>query len=183
MRDEWASGSFLIADRVRFDAVLDAMAARLHGRMGPRISLVGIRRRGTPLAAELARRLAGLAGSSPPLGEIELTRYSDDLGLLHDRPLAGAIDLPPGLGDGTVVLVDDVLYTGRTLLHAVGVVLGHGARRVAVAVLCSRGAPDVPIEAAVVGMRFDLAEGDIIEVRIPPYEPAMEIALRHGPGR
>lgn len=178
-----ALGSFVVADRVRLDSILDSMARRLHAGMGREVSLVGIRRRGAPLAEELARRFARLSGAPPATGEIELSRYTDDLGLLHDRPLSGAIELPPGIGDGTVVLVDDVLYTGRTLLHAIEVLLGHGARRVAVAVLCSRGATEIPIEAGVVGMRFDLGEGDIIEVRIPPYESEMTVALRHAPDR
>ena len=175
------SGDFLVADRLRVDATLDAMAARLHARLGSAVALVGIRRRGVPLAEELGRRLARVSGSSPEFGEIELSRYADDLSLLHDRPLAGQVDLPRGIENGTVVLVDDVLYTGRTLIRSIEVLLGHGARRVAIAVLCSRGSTEVPIEAEFVGMRFDLGDRDLIEVHIPPYEPELRVVLRHRP--
>lgn len=174
------SDDFLVADRLRVDATLDAMAARLHARLGSEVALVGIRRRGVPLAEELGRRMTRVSGSSPEFGEIELSRYADDLSLLHDRPLAGQVELR-GIENGTVVLVDDVLYTGRTLIRAIEVLLGHGARRVAIAVLCSRGSTEVPIDAEFVGMRFDLGDRDLIEVHIPPYEPELRVVLRHRP--
>jgi pyrimidine operon attenuation protein/uracil phosphoribosyltransferase len=176
-----ASHSFLIADRARFEALLNGLARRLYAELGGDVVLVGIRRRGAPLAVSLAGRLVRLAGQPIEVGELELKRYADDLTVLHERPALGAVSLPDAVRGGTVVLVDDVLYTGRSMLRAVEQVVEAGAARVCAAVLCTRDAPAVPVAATFAGLRLDVGAGGIIEVHVPPYEEVPGIVLRPRP--
>jgi pyrimidine operon attenuation protein / uracil phosphoribosyltransferase len=174
-----AHSGFLVADEARIERVLDDLARRIHAVHGPELRVVGIRRRGVPVAEVLARRLGSLGGRQVPLGTIELERYADDLTLLHDEPQVGAIDLPFEPGGATVLIVDDVLYSGRTFLEAVAHLVRAGAMKVELAALCARGASEVPVRADFVGLRLDVGESDVIEVRAPPYEATWEVRLFH----
>lgn len=170
---------FLIADAERVSVVLDDLARRLHARLGDDFALVGIRRRGVPLAEALQERLERLRGADVDLGEIELKRYADDLALLHDKPKLGGQEIPFELEGATVVLVDDVEYTGRTLLTAANVLLAAGAAEVHGAMLASRGETEVPAYAAFTGLRLDVGDANVIEVHAPPYEDDLAICILH----
>ena len=176
------AGAHRVADGARVEATIDALARRLHADNDQEVALVGIRRRGVPLANMLAENLRRF-GRHPALGEIQLSRYADDLRLLHEQPRSGTVDLPFDLAQGNIVLVDDVLYTGRTLFRAVDLLIEAGARNVACAVLCARGPTEVPVQVAHIGLRFDVGPEQIIEVRIPPYETDLEVVLRYRPTR
>ncbi len=172
---------FQIADDERFRKVLDRMATSIGHRMTPDLQIVGIRRRGVPIAERLAERLEEQSGaaSPPDVREIVLKRYADDLTVLHDRP---ALKETPDLdidGDRPVLLVDDVLYTGRTLFRAVEVIAGLGAEHIMTAVLCSRGENDFPIRGNFVGRHLDVGPENVIEVHVPPYENEAGIFLFH----
>lgn len=170
-----------IADRDRVGELLDDMAARLHATLEAPAALVGIRRRGAPLAELLAPRLEALGASAVPVGELELTRYADDLSVLHENPELSGEHLPSELGSRTVILVDDVLYTGRTLLSAAARVAEAGAERVRATVLCSRDRNHVPVFADPVGMQLDVGPAFLIEVRAPPYEDELAVMIRRRP--
>lgn len=170
------SGGLLVADRVRVEAVLDRMAAGIQGELGQEMALVGIRRRGAPLAGALADRLEERVGAASPVGELTLKRYADDLSVLHDEPrLEEEEPLPFDPAGRTLLVVDDVLYSGRTLLRATTHLVSAGAGRVVAAVVCSRGRNEVPLTAAFVGFRLDVGEANVVEVHVPPYEEDLAV--------
>ncbi len=175
-------GSFAIADRARVEALLDGLARRLHAELGDDLVLLGVRRRGAPLARALASRLETLARRAIPVEEIRLSRYDDDLTVLHEEPVLEAEGAAPALRGANAVVVDDVLYSGRTLLRAVRWALERGAVSVHAAVLCTRGAADVPIHADFAALRLDVGPTHVIEVCVPPFESDLGVLLRPRPG-
>ena len=172
---------FEVADRARVEALLDEMARRLHAGLGERFVLVGLLRRGAPLARQLAQRLELMRGAPVPVGELKLKRYADDLSLLHETPELDEEPFDLEVGGATVVIVDDVLYTGRTLLRATNFLLGQGASRVAAAVLCSRGGQELPVGADVVGVQLDVGPGSLVDVDVPPFEERIRIVVAEQP--
>lgn len=142
------------------------------------LTLVGIRRRGVPLAKGLHERISNLGGRGVEFAEIELKRYSDDLEILHQQPHLKEPDRTIPIEDRRVLLVDDVLYTGRTLTRAVQYAASAGAKDVRCAVLCLRRGAELPIRADFIGFRFDVGAGGIVEVMTPPYEDDLGVVLR-----
>lgn len=170
---------FLIADRDRIDGALGEMARRIHGSTGSDLRVVGILRRGVPLARALAKRLSRLRGEEVSVGELRLKRYADDLSVLHDEPRLEEDELPFEVEGADLLLVDDVIYSGRTFLKAVCHLVGRGAHRVRLAALCSRGENAVPVRADFVGMQIDVGEGNVVEVHAPPFEEGWAVHLFH----
>lgn len=173
------SPGFLIADADRIESILDGLARRIHAELDPAVRLVGILRRGEPVARELADRLAVLRGREVEVGTVRLKRYADDLTLLHEEPELGEEELPFPVEGAHVLLVDDVVYSGRTFLQAVGHLTAAGARVVHLAVLCARGDNEVPVHTGFVGLEMDVGEGNVVEVHAPPYEDHWGIHLFH----
>lgn len=167
---------FASADRV--EEVLDGMATRMAAIWPGETTLLGLRRRGVPLARRLGERLEDAHGVHVRVGELELKRYSDELEILHDEPKLTEPDDVPALDGRDVFLVDDVLYTGRTLFKALDYCLSARAARVRCTVLCARAGRDVPVHVDVVGLRCDVAPGEVVEVSIPPYEDETGVVLR-----
>jgi len=170
-----------IYDERQLEPVLDSMAARLAGLLASDedLVLVGIRRRGVPLAAMLAEHLAR-RGLRPALRlELVVKRYADDLSLLHPQTRLSE-DTAPTVADlagRCVLVVDDVLYRGHSLLRVVQHLVACGATRVVSAVLVDRGVSVLPIHADVAGLRLDMPAGSIVEVHVPPYETDFSIEL------
>ena len=172
--------SFRVADGERFGRLLEDMARRIHALGESDLELLGVRRRGVPLAERLADRLGEERGRQVPVQEVALKRYADDLTLLHDRPeLKEEPDLE--VEGKSVVVVDDVLYSGRTLFRAARIAVAAGADRVRAAVLCTRGENEVPVTAGVTGLRLDVGETGVVEVHVPPYEETPGIHLVRRP--
>ena len=172
---------FCIYDERQLEPVLDSMAARLAGLLGndDDIVLVGIRRRGVPLAHLLAERLAR-RGVQPALRlELAVKRYGDDLSLLYPqtRLSEDTASTVADLDGRNVLVVDDVLYRGHSLLRVVQHLVQRGAARVVSAVLVDRGVSLLPIHADVAGLRLDMPAGSIVEVHVPPYEADFSIEL------
>ena len=102
--------------------------------------LVGIRRRGVPLAERMAQKIADLEGYRPPVGVLDITLYRDDLSTVGAKPVVNRTDLPGDIENRNIVLIDDVLYTGRTIRAALDQLIDFGRpRRVQLAVLIDRG--------------------------------------------
>ncbi len=168
---------FRIADKNKVDQLLTQLAHRILTELGVEVHLVGVRRRGVPLMEHI-RSVMAEEVDSVPSDELVLKRYADDLSVLHEQPeLKQEPDLD--VQGKRVVIIDDVLYSGRTMWKAVNVVREAGASQVFTATLCSRGDNDVPVRGSFVGLQLDVCEGNVIEVHIPPYEETTEIVLFH----
>jgi pyrimidine operon attenuation protein/uracil phosphoribosyltransferase len=129
-----------------------------------RLLLVGIRTRGVPLADALAREIEVMEGKRVPQGVLDITLYRDDLSTVAPNPVVKETHLPP-LDGVTVVLCDDVLYTGRTVRAALDHLSDYGRpRSVQLAVLIDRGHRELPIQADVVGQSVPTSKTEVIEV-------------------
>ncbi len=132
---------------------------------GGELAVIGIRRGGIHLAERLRREIAGTSGRVPPLGSLDIALYRDDLSERSAAPVVGPTDIRFPVAGATIVLVDDVLYTGRTVRAALDELVDFGRpRRVLLAVLVDRGGRELPIAADVVGARVDVADGEQVEV-------------------
>jgi pyrimidine operon attenuation protein/uracil phosphoribosyltransferase len=172
---------FTLYDTAGIEGVLDRMAAEIAGRIvGRRVQMIGMLRRGAPLAAALHARLVGAHGLelAAPLA-IKVRRYGDDLSLEHpETALQETVEQRSlDFAGGDVLIVDDVLYQGHSLWRTVGWALGKGAGRVEVAVLADRHARRLPVIADVVGIRVDVPDGWVVECNVPPYEEMLKIEL------
>ncbi len=129
--------------------------------------LIGIRRRGFPLAERLAKKIEEVQGKSIPVGALDITFYRDDLSKVHSRPVVQDAPLPFEVKEKAVILVDDVLYTGRTARAALDALTDHGRPlRVQFCVLIDRGHRELPIQANYVGRSVPTTQDQIIEVRL-----------------
>ncbi|MDO9623803.1 MAG: phosphoribosyltransferase family protein [Pseudomonas sp.] len=171
-------------DSTELETIVHRMARQAAALLPPQSALVGILRRGEPLARLLQQQLAQLTGQAAlPLYGLKVKRYADDLSLLHtqtaltESPELAALDL----STTTLLVVDDVLYEGHSLLRTCAYLSRLGAQRVRTAVLVDRCVCTQPVHADIVGVRLQIAPGDIIECNVPPYEQAFRIeVLRHG---
>ncbi|MHB1224668.1 MAG: bifunctional pyr operon transcriptional regulator/uracil phosphoribosyltransferase PyrR [Gemmatimonadaceae bacterium] len=129
--------------------------------------LIGIQRRGVPLAERLSAIIAEREGATVPTGALDITLYRDDLQTVGPRPLVGPTRLPWELEGRHVVIVDDVLYTGRTVRAALDELADFGRpARIALAVLVDRGGRELPIHPDVVGKRIEVTRGDRVDVYV-----------------
>ena len=129
--------------------------------------LVGVRRRGVPLAQRIAAKIKEFEGSEVPQGAVDITLYRDDLSTVGERPVVGTTDMPADLTGKTVVLVDDVLYTGRTTRAALDALMDMGRpRAIQLAVIVDRGHRELPIRADYVGKNVPTSKREIIGVRV-----------------
>ena len=142
---------------------------RTHG--GDGVILLGIPTRGVPLARRLAERIGEFEGLKVPCGSLDVTMHRDDL-RLHPARALGRTDLPPGGVDGkTVVLVDDVLYSGRTVRAALDALNDLGRpRSVQLAVLVDRGHRELPIRADYVGKNVPTSRGESVRVQLSEHD-------------
>lgn len=140
--------------------------------------LVGIRRRGVPLAERIAARIEQLEGKRPITGQLDITLYRDDLSTIGPRPVVNRTDIPEDVNDRTVVLVDDVLFTGRTVRAALDELVDFGRpRRVELAVLIDRGHRELPIQADYVGRTVQTSESEIVKVMLSDYDEDEQVIL------
>ncbi len=130
-----------------------------------RLIIVGIQRRGVQLADRIVKIIETQEGVTLPRGALDITLYRDDLQTVGPRPVVGATHLPWTIDGQRVVIVDDVLYTGRTIRAALDELADFGRpARIALAVLIDRGGRELPIHADIVGKRIDVVEGQRVDV-------------------
>ena len=171
----------LLCDAVGIDNLLDDLAGRIvaHGKQGMPIALVGIRSRGVPIAERLAARI----GDAVKVGAVDITLYRDDLGEIDHWPVLHGTEIPFGVDGIDVVLVDDVLFTGRTVRAALNAICDLGRPgRVRFVTLVDRGHREVPIKADAVGLTIATDWSDNIKVRLQPVDPVDEIVRSRRPG-
>jgi pyrimidine operon attenuation protein / uracil phosphoribosyltransferase len=129
--------------------------------------LVGIQRRGVPLARRIAASIAEHEGVDVPVGALDITFYRDDLSLVAQQPLVKGTDLPFDLNESTIVLVDDVLYTGRTIRAAMDALVDFGRpKAIRLAVLVDRGHRELPIRADHVGKNVPTSREELVKVHL-----------------
>jgi pyrimidine operon attenuation protein/uracil phosphoribosyltransferase len=129
--------------------------------------LVGIQSRGVPLARRLARMIRDAIGVAPPVGALDITLYRDDLRISASQPKLRGTDIPVSIDERTVILVDDVLFTGRSVRGALDELIDFGRpARIELAVVVDRGHRELPIRADYVGGALTTAREDIVQVLI-----------------
>ncbi|MDT8436783.1 MAG: bifunctional pyr operon transcriptional regulator/uracil phosphoribosyltransferase PyrR [Gemmatimonadota bacterium] len=143
--------------------------------------LIGIRRRGVQLAARLATLLRDRLGVDVPTGSLDITLYRDDLHQIGPRPVIGSTQIPGDVTGRRVVIVDDVLFTGRTARAALNELADFGRpRRIELCVLVDRGGRELPIQADHVGLEVPADEHDLVEVRVPELDGESSVTLVPG---
>ena len=142
------------------------------------LALVGIHRRGVHLAARLQRELAQLRGEKPPLGEIDIAFYRDDLESRPEQPVVNSSLLDFPVEQRTIVIVDDVLFTGRTARAAIEALFDYGRpARVQLAVLADRGHRELPIRPDYVGKNLPTARDERVYVRLEETDEVDEVSI------
>lgn len=143
-----------------------------------KLVLVGIRRRGVPLAQRLARVIERIENKPVPVGTLDITLYRDDLTTVGLKPEVRAGELGADIKGMNVILVDDVLYTGRTTRAALDALFDHGRpQRVQLLTLIDRGHRELPIEAAFVGRYIQTSDREIIEVKLNETDQTEKVLL------
>lgn len=179
-----ASHQLVTADEMR--QLLGAMARKIsNGGSELPVVLLGIERRGAPLAERLARLLHD-EGITSELGRLDINLYRDDLELVDSQPIVRKTVLPVDIQNRDIVLVDDVLFTGRTIRSALEALNDYGrAGSIRLAVLIDRGRRELPIQPDIVGRRIDSGPEEIVEVRVSEVdgEDGVWIGERPSPGK
>ncbi|MFC2150021.1 bifunctional pyr operon transcriptional regulator/uracil phosphoribosyltransferase PyrR [Calditrichota bacterium] len=145
------------------------------------LALIGIRTRGVPLAERLSKLIGNHGSGDVPLGTVDITLHRDDYMTSGKIPKVGATEIPFEMNDKTVVLVDDVLYTGRTVRAAIDALLSYGRpARIQLAVLIDRGLREMPIQGDFVGMKITTAPNEEVMVRLKEIDDVDEVVIVEG---
>ena len=143
-----------------------------------RLAFVGIKRRGVPLAERLAAKIQSLEGRTIPVGILDINLYRDDLSTVAERPVLNARQIDFSIVGKDIVLMDDVLYTGRTIRSALDALFDHGRpARVQLLVLIDRGHRELPIEARYIGRMVQTGSNEIIEVKFQEVDGQEKVLL------
>ena len=165
------------------DAVRRSMTRMTHeiiekNRGTKDVCLLGVRRRGIPLARMLARNIERFEGVSVPVGHIDITLYRDDLTETADQPVAENSDIPFDLKGKRVIIVDDVIYTGRTARAAIDCVLHYGRpEQIQLAVLIDRGHRELPIRPDYVGKNIPTSHSEVVSVMVSEIDGQTGVTL------
>lgn len=142
------------------------------------LALIGIVRRGVPLAQRIAKAMRGIDGVDVPVGTLDITLYRDDLSKVAPQAVLRSSDITFGVDDMNLVLIDDVLYTGRTIRAAMNGLFDLGRpKRVSLCVLIDRGHREMPIESQYTGRGVQTSDSEIIEVRLREIDNEDRVVL------
>ncbi|MEW5975951.1 MAG: bifunctional pyr operon transcriptional regulator/uracil phosphoribosyltransferase PyrR [Acidobacteriota bacterium] len=142
------------------------------------LALIGIRRRGVPLAERLAKSIQEFENVQLPVGYLDINLYRDDLSTVSTQPVIQSTEIHFPVNQMRVVLVDDVLYTGRTVRAAMEALLDYGRPKIIqLLVLIDRGHRELPIEANYIGKSVQTTDNEIIEVKLPEIDGAECVML------
>lgn len=160
---------------------VDRMAHEVLEKLGGtrHLVLIGIQRRGVDLAGMISKAISAAEGTEVATGTLDITFYRDDLMAIGPRPLVGETKLPPGgVDDMAVVLVDDVLYTGRTARAALNELMDWGRpARILLCVLVDRGDRELPIQPDIVGREFSVLANQRVDVLVPALDGELAVVL------
>ena len=142
------------------------------------LGLVGIRRRGVPLAQRLGKLIEGIEHKAVPVGTLDITFYRDDLSTIGPRPVVQESEVGFDIGDKRIILLDDVLFTGRTTRAAMDALFSHGRpRKVELCVLIDRGHRELPVHASFVGRTVQTTMNEVIEVKLSEVDHTDKVLL------
>jgi len=142
------------------------------------LGLIGVRRRGVPLAERLSKSIGNIEGIQVPVGTLDITFYRDDLSTVGPKPVVNESEIGFPIQDKNIVLVDDVLFTGRTIRAAMDALFSQGRpRRVQLCVLIDRGHRELPIEAVFVGRTVQTTMNEVIEVKLKEIDGTEKVLL------
>ena len=142
------------------------------------LGLVGIRRRGVPIAERLGRMIQHVERKKVPVGTLDITFYRDDLSTLGPKPVVQEAEIGFSIEGKKIVLIDDVLYTGRTTRAALDALFSHGRpSQVQLLVLIDRGHRELPVEATFIGRTVQTADNEVIEVKLTEIDDAEKVLL------
>lgn len=166
------------ADGIRRMLVRIAHEIVEHNKGTKDLVLVGIRRRGVPLAERIRAHIREFEGTEVPMGSLDITLYRDDLHTIAEHPVVRTTEIPVDVEAKNVVLVDDVLYTGRTVRSALNALMDMGRpATIQLAALIDRGHRELPIRADYVGKNVPTAAREIVSVRVKEMDDADEVVI------
>ena len=175
-----------IMDAARMNRALARLASEIvednHGAKD--LYLVGIRRRGVPIAEKLVEKISELEGAPPIFGILDITLYRDDLSTVGANPIVNRTELDIDIEDKNIILVDDVLYTGRTIRAALDQLMDFGRpRKVQLAVLIDRGREhrELPIQADFIGRTVPTKRSEIIKVMLKEFDDVEAVGIFERP--
>ena len=143
-----------------------------------KLGFIGIRRRGVPLAQRLAKKIQALENVEVPTGVLDINLYRDDLSTVGHKPVVSGTDIQFAVSGKNIVLMDDVLYTGRTIRSALDALFELGRpSRVQLLVLIDRGHRELPIEARYVGRKVPTSRKEIVEVKLQEIDQMEKVLL------
>ena len=170
----------IVLDGPSIERTLTRMAHEIleKNKGGEGLALIGIQTRGVILAGRIGRAIASISGKQVPNGILDINLYRDDLTLVAEQPVIKKTVINFNLDGQTIVLVDDVLYTGRTIRSALDALVDFGRpKKIQLAVLIDRGHRELPIRAAFVGKNIPTSEEEIVHVRLSETDKAEEVVV------
>jgi pyrimidine operon attenuation protein/uracil phosphoribosyltransferase len=173
-----------VLDAAALDRALTRIAHEVIEKNGGAkdIAFVGLRTRGVTLAQRLATKVAAIDGASVPVGTLDITLYRDDLGL-RGAPVVRGTDIPFPIKDKTVVLVDDVLFTGRTIRAALDALIDLGRpRMIQLAILIDRGHRELPIRPDYIGKNLPTSRREAVAVRLTEHDGEDRVVIEEPEG-
>jgi pyrimidine operon attenuation protein/uracil phosphoribosyltransferase len=174
-----------VLDEAALDRALTRIAHEIveHAGGGEDLALVGIKTRGVTLAARIAAKIAAVEGGRPPVGALDITLYRDDLGLRAEQPAVRGTEIAFALKGRTVVLVDDVLFTGRSIRAAMDALMDLGRpRAIRLAVLVDRGHRELPIRPDYVGKNLPTSRRETVAVMLREHDGIDRVVIREPEG-
>ena len=182
MSDLLAGDRTCLYDAKQMEGVIDRMSSEAATllRDSIKLAVIGVLRRGVPLADKITELLVQQYQLDRPARfDLLVKRYGDDLTLIHTETHLKANETLDSmdLREYTLLIVDDVLFTGHSLLRVVEYLMKKNPARILIACLVDRKVNVLPIKAEIVGVDLQIADGDVIECHVPPYEPTFEIQL------
>ena len=169
-----------IMDEVAIKRALKRMAHEIVERNGgvDNLVVVGIQRRGDILASRMAKLLEEIEGKKIMTGKLDITLYRDDLSSIANQPIIHKTDIPANIDDKTIVLIDDVLFTGRTIRAALDELIDFGRPKcIQLAILVDRGHRELPIKADYVGKNIPTSENELVDVHVEELDGKDEVIV------
>ncbi|MGI6297981.1 MAG: bifunctional pyr operon transcriptional regulator/uracil phosphoribosyltransferase PyrR [Saccharofermentanales bacterium] len=176
---EFKTKATLMDDRA-FDRALSRIAHEILERNKgiKNLCLVGIQRRGVPLARRIADKIQTFEGQAPKMGVLDITFYRDDLSMLAEHPVINSTSIPFNVNGLKIVLVDDVLYTGRTVRAAIEALFDMGRpAQIQLAIMIDRGHRELPIRADYIGKNVPTSRSEMIAVQVQEIDGADGVML------